>query len=366
MKLQLLTRRHEGKNLTDTCPTGYANHSHMGNTMKNDRIRLVLLCLGLSVAVASGGCSYVASSTPGVSLAEPVERANWSFGNRTGQALSTTHYNIYTTSGNRNLLNWLPGFLERAHENDLRLTGLPAERLARPAPVYLLSDRNQWTAMTEKMTGPDAAIYLSLENGGYCFRGSCVLWDMGHVATFGVAAHECMHQLLQQRLRDPLPAWVEEGLCSLAEGFALRADTVRFDPTTNPQRLTNLRDIISQDRWTPLAKLLASDASDYLGNGPTAPDYYAQLWAMMNYIRSEPRYRAGLERLLAQAAAGQLRKEIKTTARSGREYVLTSSVPAFRHYIDANLAVFEKEFRAYAKGLAKMTEKPKSNWYIPD
>jgi len=142
----------------------------------------------------------------------------------------------------------------------------------------------------------------------------------------------------------------------MAEGFQMAAASVRFSPQANTLRLTNLRNMISGDRWLPLEKLLSTDAADHVGATPAAPEYYGQLWALLMYIRSQPGYRQGLERMLADAAAGKLRAALNVPPAmgAGRAYNRAVSVPMFKHYIDADPAGFERGLRAYAQKLAKL------------
>jgi hypothetical protein len=290
------------------------------------------------------------------SMMVSVRNEPWSFAGINGAALTSEHYCLYTTTANRALLTYLPGFMESAHQQYLVLTGLSQPRQTKRMPMYLLASREQWAAMTERVTGPRNKLYLSVEHGGYCYRGVCVLWDMGHFATFSIAAHEGLHQFLHHRLRERIPAWAEEGLAVLAEGFEMSGSSVRFTPGRNTLRQVNLRNMISGGRWLRLDELLSADASDYVTGAPTAPEHYGQAWALLTYIRSVPKYREGLERMLADAAAGKLRAAVNVPAATatGRRYNRAVSVPAFKHYIDPDPAGFEQAFRAYARKLAKL------------
>ena len=290
----------------------------------------------------------------------PVRQVAWNFGPFEGAELATAHYRIYTTTTNRPMQQYLPGFLEAACAQYARLTGLSAPSADSPQPmtVYMLGSRQQWAAMTRQVTGPRSAAYLAIENGGYCHGGVCVFWDMGHFATLSIAAHEGLHQFLHATLRESLPAWSEEGLAVLAEGYHTdwASKTVRFDPTANTLRLSGLREQLVGGRWIPLERLLSTDAGDYVGVERTGPEYYSQLWAMLLFIRSEPAYRDGLQRLLADAAGGTLRQKLRAPAEmgAGRTYNRSVSMPVFRHYIDADLEGFEKRCRQYALGLAHL------------
>lgn len=311
------------------------------------------LACALALSAASCGERPDAAS----SLTVPVQRHEWKFGELTGERLATRHYNIYTTSGNRGLVAYLPGFMESAHQNYRRLTGLGEQPGAgERMPIYVLANRQQWDTLTERVLGPDAK-HRQIESGGYCYRGVCVLWDLGHYATFSIAAHEGCHQFLHHRLRDGLPAWAEEGLAVMSEGFELGSNSVRFAPTDNTGRQLDLRRAISSRRWLGMKRLLPTDAGDHMGPRPGAgPEYYGQLWALMLFIRSDQRYRAALERMIADAAAGKLRAALNVPAAmgSGRTYARAMGLPAFQHYIDPDLPGFEKRFLAYARKLAKL------------
>lgn len=312
----------------------------------------VMACVLILSAAGCGGGSGHSSS-----LTVPVQRHEWKFGKLTGERLATRHYNIFTTSSNRGLVAYLPGFMESAHDNYLLLTGL-AQRpdAGEPMPIYLLASREQWDVLTERVLGPNAK-HRQIEAGGYCHRGVCVLWDLGHFATFSIAAHEGCHQFLHHRLRDGLPAWAEEGLAVLSEGFELASDSVRFAPGENTGRQLDLRRAISSRRWLGMKRLLSTDAGDHMGGDlNVAPEYYGQLWALLLFIRSDERYRAALGRMIADAEAGRLRAALNVPAAmgSGRTYVRATGVPVFKHYIDTDLPAFEKRFLAYARKLAKL------------
>ncbi len=310
------------------------------------------------IVLCAAGCGYELNPPPaGAEMQVPVARTDWAFGEIPGKKLASDHYRIYTTSKNPTVLDYLPGFLEAARASYLALTGLAPTSSARSMSVYMFATRQQWVVMTDRVTRPMQETYLQIENGGYCFGGVCVFWDLHHPATFAIAAHEGLHQFFHHQLRDRIPAWSEEGLCTLAEGMTLAGTSVRFHPDRNVSRLLDLRRAIGGKSLIPLDRLLSTDAGDHIGKGHNVgPEYYGQLWALLNFIRSDPQTNAGLQRLLADAAAGRLRRELnvpRTLAR-GRDYNRAVSVPVFKHYIAKDLATFEQNFHAYARKLAKM------------
>ena len=313
------------------------------------RIGAVLL---LAAAMLAAGCA-TATSRP---VSSAARSESWTFAGSPGQCLQTEHYRVYTTSDNRMLLTRLPEFMEAAYGQYCALTGLPATAAdQKPMNVYLFATRNQWAVFTRQITGAQSDVFLQIQNGGYSFRGTGVYWDMGNVATYSVAAHEGMHQFLFARLRDGLPAWAEEGLATQMEGFEVTSDRVQFTPQRNNGRMNSLRGVILSGKWIDLNKLLSTDAGDYV-SGIGAPDYYAQLWALVLFLRSDGRYRQGLERMVSDAAQGRLRAEMQVPEQMGRgrEYTRSVGLPVFQRYISADLPAFQKQFRDFAHKAAQM------------
>jgi len=291
-----------------------------------------------------------------------VHRRPWNTGYGSGVELTTKHYRIYTTANSHVLLTYLPGFMEAAYQNYLKLTNLPDRLPTEPMPIYMLGTRDEWAALTRSVTGQNAGIYLSIEVGGYCYRGVCVFWETGGMSSLAIAAHEALHQFFHHRLSGHLPVWLEEGMCVTAEGYRIDGETVSFTPDRNTVRFNNLRTAIVQGRWIPLKKLLPMDPGDVVTHSTEhAVGYYGQLWALVKFIRSRPEYRAGLERMLADAEAGRFHEALGLPARAigelqlrGRIYNRTVSEPLFRHYITTDLAGFEREYLAFAYKLTKL------------
>jgi hypothetical protein len=319
----------------------------MGDGMKNLLVPLAMLLSLLEIS-----CNP--PPPPALPAEAAVSASGWSFAGIPGEKLQTRHYVIYTTAGTRALRQELPGFMESAYSQYLQLTGL-ADKPAAPMVIYLLGDRGQWAAMTQTVTAPYQQTYLTIQNGGYCYQGVCVLWDLSHVATYSIAAHEGLHQFLFHRVRQPLPAWVEEGLATQMEGFSPSGQSIALSPGQNNLRLVSLRTELSAQRWVGLSDLLESDAGEFLTTHSSlqGPEYYAQLWAMLSFILSEPDYSGGLRRMIAQAEAGNLQPPPPPGAPPRSiEYNKAMSMPVFRQYIDPDLGRFEARYKGYARKLA--------------
>jgi hypothetical protein len=322
-----------------------------------NRLRFFAQCLPiLSIAaiLTLVGCRQASLDT-GKDLRIAVQELPWE---GTGKQIVTAHYQIFTTSTNRQLMSAVPGFMEAAYENYLRLTGLPDAPI--PAmPIYLMAGRNQWATLTKSVVGSQAPIYMSIQAGGYCYNKVCVFWDIGGLGTLSVASHEGLHQFLAYRMKNQLPMWLEEGLCTQAEGYQLFNNRVTFTPVDNVLRHGDLRGAIMGDRWITLPKLLSMDAGDAVtGKAEFAVGYYGQLWSLVMFIRSDKTYRQGFTRLLADAQAGELNHAVDAPAeamanlqRLGRLYNRVLSEGLFRHYICDDLDRFEREYRAFSERL---------------
>ncbi len=315
---------------------------------------MVLLLAGL-LAGCGGG-----STGQRFAVDAPVQSAPWDFGGHGGQAFTTQHYRLYSTAEPA-FARSLAGFLEACNKHYVALTGLQSPA-TEGRVVYLMGSRQQWAMLTAHATGPAARFYLQVDSGAYCHDGVCVLWDMGRLPTYSTAAHEGLHQFLHHALRQPLPSWAEEGLATQVEAFRLRPDEAVFNPADNTLRFTDLRKALHAGRWRSIEQLLNMDAGDNItqSHAPNVGvDYYAQLWALLLMIRTDPTYAAGLERMLAAAAAGRLTAQLglddPALARHGgrtRLYNRHVGPAAFRHYIDADLDRFEQRYRRFANDLA--------------
>lgn len=324
-------------------------------------IRLPSLLMGLLLVTA--GCGGTADRDAGVSMLAAAQEHPWQTGGSTGRELRSEHYRIFTTSSNRMLVQYLPGFLEAAHDNYLALTGLEDQPSAERMPVYLMGTREEWETLTRSITGPYAEIYTRIEAGGFCYEGVGVFWDIGGLGTLSVASHEGLHQFFHHRMSDQLPLWLEEGLCASAEGYNVHGDRVVFTPERNSGRAASLRRAIVQGDWLGIEELLPMDAGDAIsGHGPErtrkAVGWYGQLWALVHLLRSKPEYRGGMERLIRDAEAGRLhealgysRFKLDQLRGQGRAYTRVVGEPLFRHYISDDFEAFEREYRAYAREL---------------
>ena len=321
----------------------------------------------LALAAMALGCSGGPAATAGdalrarESMVAEVSRRDWRGQGLEGVAYTTSHYQVLTTSQSRLITQTLPGFLEACYRQYTRLTALPEPQKAAQMTVYMMGSRREWELLTRKILGDDAP-HLMITVGGYCHRNVCIFWHEPQAgpSLWRVAAHEGMHQYLGARMRDSLPMWAEEGLATCAEGHQIdvSANAVSFDPRDNPPRMTALQRTFSARQWIPLDDLLAMDAAHAIGHGPyRSGAYYAQLWALITFLRSDSRYGENFQRMLADAAAGRMREAMgmidwPAEAMGTRAYNQRMGPLSFRRYIADDLEAFEVEYRRFAQQLA--------------
>ena len=322
--------------------------------------RSLSLLAGLLLTLAGCGAPSAPPGQTSYALSTRVGQSSWNTRHGQGTQLATTHYRIYTTATRSELLGRLPAFMEAAYVNYTELTGLRNANIEKPLPIYMMQTRKEWAALTQQVVGPQAELYLRIQAGGYCYKGVCVFWDIGSVGTYSLASHEGLHQFFGSTLKNRLPSWLEEGLCTVAEVCDIRTDEVSFTPLRNVARFTNLREAIVNGQWIPAQKLIVMDAGDAVLDQTTGGvGYYGQLWALVLFLRSEPQYRQGMEKMIADAYAGTFDQALKLTPaqvaqlqNTGRNYNKAVSGPLLEHYISNDLPKFERQYEAFARKLA--------------
>ena len=319
--------------------------------------------LSLLALIVPAGCNSGGQGGPAgleASLRTEVSRKDWTYPYGTGVVLTTAHYRIFTSVKNNALLGVLPGFLEASYLNYTELTGLPPRKLDKRMDVYVLASRREWADLTRHIFGAEAAP-LAIQAGGYSYKGIGVYWNLRRRTTLSVAAHEGLHQFLHHRMRHRLPVFLEEGLASSSESFHLRADSVVF-PRRNPSRFDALRTAIIQKRWFPVTELMGMDGRDVIGGtSERALGWYAQVWALAQFLRTDPAYRDGYRRMLLDGEAGRFHLALKLPPqaldrlkRRSRTYNRIVAKPLFQHYISKDLETFERQYVAFARKLADL------------
>lgn len=293
-----------------------------------------LACAAAAALVLAGGCAGPGGGSPtavsgnaGGVAGEPsldvqslvISTSPWTFEAKDGQVVRTPSYRIYTTVSKPQLASRVPVFLERCL---LHYTSALGE-LPRPGgemETYMMANRPQWERVTQRVMGEQAEVYLKIQRGGFAANGRAVLYDIGPRDTFAIAAHEGWHQYTQKTFRAGLPVALEEGLATYMEGFRWDPedpDRPRFWPWANFERFEQLRSSQQRGTLVGLARLQQSTPQEIIGESPEAAlTYYAQVWALIHFLNEGGggAYRAGLRKMLQDAASGDLMSLVRSKA----------------------------------------------------
>ncbi len=250
-----------------------------------------------------------------------ADKRAWNYQGAPGWAYYTPNAVIRTTSHDRKILERLPPFVELSilhYQSDLTRLPRPAQKIE----TYFFEQRSQWEALTTALMRDRAPIYLAIERGGYSAKQIGVFYDIGPRDSFVICAHEGWHQYAHSTFADPLPVWLDEGAACVMEGFRWDEqfpDHPRFLPWANIERFDQLRQAYNHGTLMPVHALVTLRPQDLIerhgdtGSAkPAALIYYAQVWALVQFLREGEggRYQPALHGMLQDAAAGTLRDKL--------------------------------------------------------
>lgn len=299
------------------------------------------------IVLALSGCVASKPRPPVEFQSEP-----WTFAQVPGFKLTSAHYVVHTTLRDPVLREALPGFVEAAYENYTRLVP-PARTPPERMQVFLFAGRHQWEAFTRRFTGPRAATFLQVRNGGYSERGVSVIQYVSHEVTFPLFAHEGFHQYLFKCVPTPVPPWVHEGLAVCCEGQRWDDHGIReFDPWYNPSRRNELAAALIGDYLHPLRRLLETDAGHIIsGSNRSVGAYYGQVWALVLFLREGEggKYAAGFQRLLASLSAADAEQSARAAHIWSDQRDFNYGRDLFCNFISADLETVEREYVAFMR-----------------
>ncbi len=331
--------------------------------------RPVLLAL---TAVMLGGCEsepepvftpYRSTTpapvvTPGVRSSDAfvISRDPWTFQDAKGEVIETPHYRILTTIRPGLLAERLPGFLEGAIASYTAALGtlpLPDEKLE----TYVMATRPQWVRLTQMLMRDRADVYLRIQRGGYAADGRGIYFDIGIQDTLAISAHEGWHQYTQTTFKERLPIWLEEGVAAYMEGY--RWDSLQnravFLGWSNVERYDALRRAREDGTLMPLETLLSSEPSALIDRaGDSALTYYAQVWAMVHWLREGEggRYRPALASASSASSAGRMNGTVR--GKMGPESMgvrRLRSVSTFQAYFERDLLGASTRYQAFVDSI---------------
>lgn len=326
---------------------------------------------GLGVLVLVAGCTASGGGGGGgvgrwvagdVSLAGDVRREPWIFRGASGEVLTSTHYRLRTTIVNAGLRGELVLLLEGAHGayRSILPEGFePRPLRAGPMDAWVFADREQYLAYVRQSFGPAGAIYTGTGLRGFAVGDRFVAYHRAEQETWSVTGHEGFHQWLGRYFVGRVPPFLDEGLATTFErvrwegtGAARRP---AFNPSYNPQRAQELRNVLDARAGMSLELLMQSEPGAVSRRGNSAVlAFYAQSWAFARFVQEYDggRYRERFRRWMADTAAGTL-TDPGGTHRVRQEFWNPRAVrPIVEHYLGTDLPTLEKEFVQWCRYLA--------------
>jgi hypothetical protein len=272
----------------------------------------------------------------------------WPLRSHSGFIMDTPHYRIYTTVKDKDFHTAAANLAEGQYARFRQaIHREPKEKMT----VYIFSDVNQWIAFTEATFPDQAAEYLRIRNGGYAAGRLAAFYYLGRYSTLTVMAHELFHLYVDQACREPIPAWINEGLSTYFEAHEWDGMQPVYTPRKNLFRQGNLSQAVSRKKLFPLKELLETHAGE-VGKLPQGRvlTYYAQLWALMEYLQdpASGKYHTNFIKLLTEMGTREMNLKARgflATIRIDDKVSFGEAV--FREYITNDLTRFNNDFEAY-------------------
>ena len=322
-----------------------------------------MIFLAAAFAVVLCGCGGTRSITFDLPEFQLIQE-DWEFRGRPGKAITTDHFEIYTTLGDEVLREYLPGFLETTYRFYTSLLAPPEDSIrSQRMTTYVFENRLQWDAFTKQHYPARWALYRKISAGGFAEGGSCVTYNIGRSNTLSVLAHEGWHQYVGSRFPDPIPAWVNEGLATYCEAVEFHGDTPHFTPQHNTFRINHLRSALAAGETLSVAELLDTDAGQVIDESKVAltNTYYAQSWALVVYLRhgGDRRYAEGFEKMLEGLRNGTIRIETQAARMASASPAQTSyGAATFYAYITDDLETFDIGYKNFLEQMCYSQARP--------
>ncbi|MGC4033374.1 MAG: hypothetical protein QM754_16910 [Tepidisphaeraceae bacterium] len=276
------------------------------------------------------GCQAGPAASSAVDF--PFRTSAWAFQGAAGQEIRTDHYLIRTTVTDRAVVGRCVRVLETAYAQYAALVPPAANRSA-SLPVYFFARPDEWDAFTQQLTGPDAAVYLSVGPGGYAYGDTFVCWLFNENDLWSVVAHEGLHQYAARHLAQRLPPVLEEGLATTFETVEVTDRSVTIDRRSNARRQQGLADAGRAGCLLPWDDLIKLHAGDIAGRDLVIREgFYGQCWALARVMLETPAYAGGLRAMLLDLRDGRSPASIGATA-EGTLYRPAGVKPMLQKYI---------------------------------
>ena len=279
-----------------------------------------------------------------------------------GLVMHTSHYEIYTTITKASLLRRIVSHVEAAHSQYSRYIGAGGTTSTR-SKVYLFANRMQWESFTRKFARDQAHMFVKIQEGAYCHKDSCVLYDIGVEKTLAAISHEGWHQFASRNFVYRLPSWLDEGIAMQFECPSWSAAGSRIDVTRNPYRLNSLRRIVNNHCAMRLTDLLSSSPGQVMASDRTesVAAFYSQSYALVRFLQEagNAHFRTQYKKMVRDGLYGlwNLTAEDRRIA-SSRHYPRTLEWNSrvgrqlFEQYISARPESLENSYMDFCRAIA--------------
>lgn len=224
-----------------------------------------------------------------------------------GLVMKTSHYEIYTTITKTSLLRRIASHVEAAHAKYARYAG-SSGLTSTKAKVYLFASRMQWESFTRKFARDQAHMFVKIQEGAYCHKDCCVLYDIGVERTLAAISHEGWHQFASRNFVYRLPSWLDEGIAMQFEDGACSHTGSGLHARGNSYRLNSLRRVVSSHCAMRLTSLLSSSPGQVMASDRTesVAAFYSQSYALVRFLQEagNGHYRAQYNKMVRDGLYG--------------------------------------------------------------
>lgn len=276
----------------------------------------------------------------------------WAEGGDGATRIASARVEIYTSVQDAEFVEAVPGVLEDAL--DAFGAVLPVGDAQPRLTVYLFRSRGSWEHFCIQRWPVQEDVIRRISIGGYSDGDASAVFYSDRGTTWAALVHEAWHQYAASRTAD-LPGWLHEGLACSFEAIEWRVDRPRFGTARNTFRLNSLRGALEPGRWQGVSELLATSSRARMAGGDsrTVQEYYAQVWALVTYLRYGERgkYARRLTELLRDVGEGTARARVRAWRVTVGASDVDEDVALFRAYVADDLEQVDRELRRFALAL---------------
>lgn len=236
------------------------------------------------------------------------------------------------------LLQKLDSFVSQSNRELAALLDVPVRPLTATIVVFETQDRYQRHA---RHNAPGL-----INNGGYYDGGTRTVVTYRYNNSMQLFFHELVHALMAEHFEDHhfhrytrknWPIWFDEGVSEYLGSYAVDGEGIRV-PAPNKGKLAYVANALGQRAFVPLASLLRAPAASF--SGASMNIYYAESWALVDYLARHPVYRSQVPLFFRRIRAGE------------------DGLAAFAACFAEDLNAFEQSWRTHIRAAVEAPRQP--------